>query len=285
MKRILPILLLLFAKTSAMATGQISDIIYVNGEKWWLMGRPVAYDSSLYFAVRANLPKDVCQSTACWDDFYAYWSLKDDYLILDSICFLDGQCNEKFLPDSTIRRLFGKYYNDGLNVASWLNDTLRIAKGKMLYYEHAGFFRFYETEMFVYVEKGRVTGKKLFHNHVVKDGFSFEGINDSYWDTLSAQFCTFARKYSALDTIERVVFELIDIDVDSSGHLNGIRKIRTISPRWETPEYDVIREQLEQDFDEFLKAIPVWKVWYINGRYGVLSRSWAIPISLKPRNK
>lgn len=51
-------------------------------------------------------------------------------------------------------------------VASWVTDDLRIADGKLLRYIHYGFERNYENEVVLTVERGKVVGRKSYHNKI-----------------------------------------------------------------------------------------------------------------------
>ena len=46
------VILFLFVSLYIKATGQSCDVIYINGEQWWLMSRPIDKDSALYARLR-----------------------------------------------------------------------------------------------------------------------------------------------------------------------------------------------------------------------------------------
>lgn len=96
MKKILTCIQFLLLAIAANATGQEGDIIYIDGTRWELLGRPVSRDSVLYHHLKAVLPSNRSISTANWDGFTAYWSIVQDVLCLDSIrCeHYDANCRE-----------------------------------------------------------------------------------------------------------------------------------------------------------------------------------------------
>ena len=56
MKKILICIQFLLLTTVAYATGQDSDVIYINGTRWALLDRPGCRDSLLYHHLKAVLP-------------------------------------------------------------------------------------------------------------------------------------------------------------------------------------------------------------------------------------
>ena len=111
MKKILACIQFLLLAIAANATGQEGDIIYIDGTRWELLGRPVSRDSVLYHHLKAVLPSNRSISTANWDGFTAYWSIVQDVLCLDSMrCeHYDANCREYIaerIPNDTLLRVF-----------------------------------------------------------------------------------------------------------------------------------------------------------------------------------
>ena len=79
-KRYSIVILFLFVSLYIKATGQSCDVIYINGEQWWLMARPIDKDSALYTRLRDFLPENHCMSTANWDGYTAFWKIEDSCL-------------------------------------------------------------------------------------------------------------------------------------------------------------------------------------------------------------
>ena len=286
MKRVVTLLITLLIWGSAMATGQDADVIYIDGVRWWLMGRPIGFDSALHASVLANLPNDYCESTDNWDGFKAYWSVQNDCLVLDSIQYLDEECEDAWLPDSVMQRIFKDHYVKGRIIADWVDHTLRLAQGKCIYYEHMGFFRHYDTEMLVHIEKGKVVNKELFHNRLAKKGFPSEN-SEQQLENIRHRLLPIVEKYSELDSIDKIYFSIRGLDIDSTGHLNSIETVELHLGRWYKDSDSVlapIQRQMEQEIRAALMNIPEWEVWYINGKYINFTGGWAFPLIFRERN-
>ena len=178
MKRLLVFIYAFFASIGMFATGQDGDRILIDGEMWVLLGKPLHADSLLHSSLMNILPKDRTITTANWDGYTGYWSIHDDRLVLDSITvsFWDDDARKYWqerLPASDMRQVFSRYYDNNDITATWLTDTIRIGKGEQIFYMHAGFMRNHEYEQLLAINRGKVTGRKSYHNRVVVDGFSF----------------------------------------------------------------------------------------------------------------
>ena len=91
-------------------------------------------------------------------------------LVLDSVRIenlKDGECVDATLPKSFIQQVFKAYEDKGIVMARWYSGTLRLARGKMIRYVHAGWDRNYETEMELTVRNGRVVDSIEYHNKIV----------------------------------------------------------------------------------------------------------------------
>lgn len=278
MKRISFFVALCLACLSAYATGQDSDVIYYRGQQWWLLARPADADSSLSAALYNNLPSDRCQSTANWGGYVGYWSVRGGILVLDSIrveLVQDGECVDTTLPNSFIKRVFKAYEDKGVVMARWYSGTLRLASGKRLRYEHAGWNRNYETEMELTIRNGSVVDSIEYHNRIVCEGFDFESLSMQDWDSFQQEFRPILKKYPQLQGKERIFFMVSDFTVDPQGNLVDIAKVSCHAQL-----DDKLEQQLALEFKRYLMSIRPWKVLYINGKYCVSQRGWSIPIRL-----
>jgi hypothetical protein len=81
---------------------------------------------------------EIIFSTACWREYVGSWSIRRGKLYLS--------------------KLEGRYRLDGKEAifADWFTGELRIPKGRMLEYVHAGFNSIYEQEMLLTLERGVV---------------------------------------------------------------------------------------------------------------------------------
>ena len=282
MKRLL-LLLLALAPAVAFATGQAADIIYINGQKWWLMGRPVGADSALYVNVRERLPRYVQESTANWDQFVGYWNLDGEWLVLDSIVcvvYEDStykESHEMSLSQATMREVFGNYYRNGKIMATWLTDTIRVAQGERIFYEHMGWNRHYETEMMLEVKEGLVVGRTLYINRMVIDGFYFEeDAPPEKWNEFKKGFLPVIEKYHVFDTLSGIYISVSREVVDTLGNMTDV-EVEVMYHNYMNNPMPELTDALVKEFKQYLMSIRPWRVWYLNGEYISLWQRWMIP--------
>ncbi len=271
MKKFLLCILFLFIAIVANATGKDSDIIYIDGTRWQLLGRPICVDSLLYHDLKAVLPPERFISTANWDGFTAYWSIKQDVLYLDSIRCEHYDSDTKDykgyrIPSVTLLRVFKKHVTGDCIVGSWLTEDIRVAKGKVIYYQHLGFERNYEDEQIISIDKGKVVGKKVYHNYVI-DGFSFDKVKDN--TELRRLFPIHIEQYPELANAKRIVFSIKKARVNSQGKLVEC-EVKVLKP--------CDNQRLATEIADLLKAYHPWKVSFINGEFradGIAG--WTLP--------
>ena len=273
MKRLLFLLTLTLVSLTAYATGQDGDIIYIDGTEWVLLGKPVYADSVLSRELKAALPERHGFTTANWAGYTACWSIQQDKLFLDSIRYqvYDGSApmgRTEYLSSDTLLRVFKKYTDgNGRIVATWYDDDIRVAKGKMIYYVHDGYMRNYENERLISIKHGEVREVKDYQNYVI-EGFAF----DHYYpdanppkqfprnnnQELCEMFPLHIEQYPELADVKRIVFSIKKAHVDAQGHLVEC-EVKVIRPN-DNP-------RLATEMAEALKAYHPWRVFYINGEY------------------
>ena len=259
---------LFFMSLATFATGQDGDVIYIDGKQWALLGQPIGRDTTLWREVRAAIPQQHVVVSSNWSGFTAFWSIKHDVLCLDSIQYLcsatAGQSMSACIPAETLQQMF-KNYSDGKQiVAGWLKGDIRVAKGKLLYYEHSGYERFYEEEQIISIDHGKVTDVKAYHNYN-KDGFSFDQIGQTQVESMNVtpaqlreMFPLHLERYPELADEKRIVFSVRRAKVDETGHLVDC-EVRVLKPG-DNP-------QLAAEMTELMKAYYPWRVSFINGEY------------------
>ena len=152
---------------------------------------------------------------------------------------------------------------------------------KMIYYEHIGFARYYETEMTLHVENGKITEQKLFNNRMVLDGLP----DENYWEMLHDTVKTFLltdNRYPQLssDSIRGIVLKAQNCKVDSLGNLTDLDlTIRLI------PNTNDSLGTLERDLEAFLMTLKPWKVLLIHDKYRPLYQTWFGFVRLRPREQ
>lgn len=276
MKRIFLFVSFLFLALVAHATGQTSDVIFIDGARWKLLGKPIDLDAALYHDLEAVLPENRPIVTSNWDGYTGYWSIQQDVLYLDSVrceyydTKIQGMKGES-IPSAVLLNVFKNYVDDGRIVAGWLTGEIRVATGKVIYYWHDAFERNYEEEMMLNIDKGKVTGRKEYHNHIA-DGFSFDKFNIANNEVLREMFPLHIERYPELANEERIVFRVKQARVDAKGNLVEC-EVKVIRPN-DNP-------LLATEIAESLKAYHPWRVLFINGEYSAKGiEGWTIPYPL-----
>lgn len=250
------------------ATGQDGDVIYIDGTQWSLLGQPISRDSVLQRQVRAAIPQQHVIISSNWSGYTAFWSIKQDVLYLDSIQYLLSASGKKTLseciPAETLQRVFKNYFDGKHIVAKWLKGDIRVARGKMLYYEHMGYERNYEEEQIISFDHGKVTGVKVFHNYV-KEGFSFDQVGKTQMGSmditpaqLREMFPLHLERYPELANEKRIMFSIRRAKIDETGRLVDC-EVRVMKPS--------DNKQLANEMAELMKAYYPWRVAFINGEY------------------
>lgn len=258
MKRALLFIKYLILAIAANATGQLGDIIYIDGICWELLAKPICIDSVLFHDLIAVLPPERSISTANWDGFTAYWSIKQNVLYLDSIRYEQYDSDTKVanrMPSATLFRVFKKYVTEDHIVGSWLTGDIRVAKGKVIYYQHMAFERNYEEEQIISIDKGIVIGKKVYHNYTI-DGFSFEKVKGS--KELRRLFPIHIEQYPELANAKRIVFRIEKARVNGQGILEEC-EVKVLKPS--------DNQRLATEMEGLLKAYHPWKVSFIHGEF------------------
>lgn len=276
MKRLFIIITLTLMSLTMYATGQEGDIIYIDGEQWVLLGKPVYADSLLSSELKNALPKERGISTSNWAGYTAYWSIQQEKLYLDSIRYVIYESAQnsrtECLPSKAMRRIFKKYVSRKRIVATWFNNEIRVAKGKQLYYVHDGYTRNYEHERIISIEQGKVCGTKDYQNYVV-EGFSFDKYRPNNKAELREKFPLHIEQYSELADVKRIVFNIKRARVDAQGNLVEC-EVKVIRPN-DNP-------RLAAEMAEAMKAYRPWRVMFINGEYRAYGiEGYAIPYNLE----
>ena len=276
MKRLFIFITLTLMSLTMYATGQEGDIIYIDGEQWELLGKPIYADSVLSRELKKALPKERGINTANWAGYTAYWSILQEKLYLDSIRYViydsAPKSRTECLPSKAMRRIFKKYTSRKRIVATWFNNEIRVAKGKQLYYVHEGYTRNYEHERVISIEQGKVCGTKDYQNYVV-DGFSFDKYRPNNKAELREKFPLHIEQYPELADVKRILFNIKRARVDAQGNLVEC-EVKVFRPN-DNP-------RLAAEMAEAMKAYRPWRVMFINGEYRAYGiEGYTIPYNLE----
>ena len=287
MKRFILSIFVLGIAVSSLASAYQGDVIYIDGERWTLMGQPVERDSALFHHLLDVLPQERRHSSGNWQGYTGYWSIRDGQLFLDSIRVgfdfdksvmattifpannTDGKEIPPFVPADDMFKVFHDYYVNGEIVASWITGKVRVARGHAVKYVHQGYMRKLEHEQYFTINQGRVTDCVSYQNKIAVKGFSIEEFNSKYrkQDSESREKIRQlipipVENYPDLAGVKGFVVNVSDIQVDSLGNLVDCRvKINLKGGN------DELKERLSQDAKTALMNIRPWKVLFIDNEY------------------
>ena len=111
------------------ATGQIPDLLIVNGDTLRLFCNPL----QSYFDKSHPRPDDMwgIGSTACWRGYQACFELRSDSLFLRNVRLGFKGDGSDFYP---LSKIFGDKATPAGIFAYWVNDTLSCVDGNVLNY-------------------------------------------------------------------------------------------------------------------------------------------------------
>jgi hypothetical protein len=136
----------LFPRT-ALGTTQISDIIYLNGEKQSLDSLPLEQ----YYCPANLRPQFRAPNTATWRGYVATWEIDQGVLYLKAI---------RAWTDQGEVRLEDLFPGQKAPVAAtWFTGQLNVPQGKII--KPAAPRPLYEKYLMIKVEKGRVSSQEL----------------------------------------------------------------------------------------------------------------------------
>ena len=160
--KIAVVVLLLFAAPLGLrGTGLDADLIYVNGEKWALLAKPVS--GEMLKKLDAVLPPHEQRviSTANWSGITCIWSIEKGKLYLKrvEVEMVDSYKDKVYtfiVPADSLKDVFEGCYTRRVILAKWVDGELRAGQGNLVSYSHIGFARNHKKEIHFKVNKGIV---------------------------------------------------------------------------------------------------------------------------------
>lgn len=156
------LLFFLMHPVSVQATAMAPDIIYINGEKWNLLERPIKADPALHARLNEFLPKSHrVINTANFDGYTGYWILKENQLYLQKIEVemvneKTGEIYMRKYSAEALKNTFAPHYTQYGIYAQWFTGEIRAGKGRVVKFENWGFNRNYEEEYVMNIKNGEV---------------------------------------------------------------------------------------------------------------------------------
>lgn len=194
------------------ATLQMSEVIYVNGEKRLLYSLPLnqkcpAWDSIISQTDGAD------GLTSLARGYVGFWKIVNDSLFLDSICAPINGLWRKLHIDRRVLcydNVHRGYF------AHWVENNLDIAWGSQLWMNHIGWEIVYESEADYFVKNGVVKLRRFYENKwVCKSGANGRNV---YSDLL--KLFPFDRFPEFKDST-KIVFMVKHIDVGRKESIKG----------------------------------------------------------------
>lgn len=278
-KSLMTAIIFLLIPWEGKATGLSGDFIYLQGEEWELLAKPINRDSVLFHRLMEFLPDNHCITTANWEGYTAYWEVQQSHLYLHhlEVCVYDKQKKEEYSltyqPDQ-LKEVFQPYYQDEKIGARWFSGELRAGKGELVRYVHSDFDRNLETEQVMMLQHGRIKSCRTYHN-TLRAGMKMQHAQDEIirrfpWHRFP--------EYKG----QRITFFVENVQCSSDGHLVDVRTI-FVRPQRENIEDG--NHPLAKAFEEVLKSIYPWEVLFINGKYTIEFKDFVLSIwkdKLKP---
>lgn len=252
MKKIISVVILLMSVSQIWATGQYSERLNYNGENVQLYSLLLELNDELFGDVKKRLPEGVF-STALWRNYIGHWKIENDSLFLDSIAvFQDEKLRALNIDDLVLKYQLP----DGRIFCSWVSDTLRIAKGESVRYEHMGWDRNNEYEWDILLKNGIVKKITSYQNKIIARGIS----SDAMMFKLFSEFPI--EKYP---NVSRIVFTISNVNIDSDYNIKSYEvELLRVSPQ------NSISEEMSQtvidDIKNVLKNRSIIPVSIIRGR-------------------
>ena len=236
------------------ATAQDPNVIYIEGERWSLLGE-LFRNRDLVDRIQKALPRERVKSSANWKGYISFWSIKQNQLYLDSICVEQydsnlRQSSYESLSQDTMQILFANYTKEKGFKYTAFSGKLRVARGQCVHYVHMGYESNFEYESFLTMTDGQVTGRKDYHNRK-QAGFSISNRNDLA--SLREMFLERVEKYLELKEYDRMVFSLKDVKIDSLGTITDC----TVT----TPRNDT--EFFASEMRQVIMEIKPWETLYL----------------------
>lgn len=275
MKKILFTLMLLSLPVMIKATGQMAEILSINGEYWQLYYCPIETNRELSEKIAKAievLPETITedsiewvkgQSTALWRNYIAEWEIKDNRLFLREIGVpyireVGNRLEEHFftLNEENLKEIFAPYYTAEGICASWFCDTMRAGRGEEILYEHMAFARHNENECLIVVDNGIVKEITLYHNYYK------EGVTP--FDVCKALAENFPWEKFPEYEETRFFLWFSDYRIDENGILHDCN-VQCLRP----DDYKSMPQEspLIMAVKAVLKDLKPWPVWYINGKF------------------
>ena len=238
-------------------TQQMSEIIYVNGEKRLLYSLPLDQKCPAWNDIISQT-KSADGRTSLYRNYVGYWKIVNDSLFLDSICVPSGgtwhrlNIQETLLHYDNVRKGY---------FAHWVEDNLNIAWGNLLWMDHIGWAIIYESEADYYVRNGVIKSRELYRNEWICRSDA-DGRNSCLEISNHFPFDEFPE----LNDSTKVIFRVKHVDVAHNGLIKNCEI--DILRIYRGPKLSAIREdKLKQELANILVKYRLLSVLRRKNKY------------------
>ncbi|MCD7900458.1 MAG: hypothetical protein LUH22_11460 [Bacteroides sp.] len=232
------------------ATGASGDIAYLNGEKWYMLDKPIERSETLREAFHQFLPEERSISTADWEGYTAFWEIKNNQLLLQKV---EVEIGDSIQVIQNLNQVFANYQTPTGILASWVNADIRLGRGETVRYVHMGFDRNEEEECILTVQEGIVLHQTFYQNKKVK-GYTMEEIHKEIIQRFPWQeFPELSKK--------RIIYMLQDIQVNEKGAFASASISARIGVEWINDNDHPLIVALRK----ILESIYPWEYLIIHG--------------------
>ena len=150
--------------TELVMTAQMPERLTYKGEQLSLAEQPLW----AFFKLAGSKPPTAKSSSALWRGYIGSWEITNERLYLVGI---DGRLEDG--SALTLDLLFPGFPDRVF--AHWYSGDMRIPRGKLLNYVHAGYASVYERDLILNIERGVVVRETVRHNGKAPKGSGPEG--------------------------------------------------------------------------------------------------------------
>lgn len=265
MKTLKIALFILFLPLTVHATGQAGGILIWKGDTSTVFSNPLELHQNMD-SLRTKLfgSQNADVNTGCWRGYIAEWTIVEEELYLTNI-FSCTYYENKVKAD--LKELFGSEYSNGMVKATWVTGELLLPKGKLIHYVHLGYGSFYEYELVLTFNNGRLVNQKTYDNSLSRKSIYSENP----------------------DSLQKFIYSNINWQKVPKLKNKTERVIVTIfSGKTAKPDSIVVHRRAENEIltNEALRVInllPSWAVYYRRGK--VYPMPWLMPIVFSEENR
>ncbi|MBK9992383.1 MAG: hypothetical protein IPP19_17095 [Verrucomicrobia bacterium] len=154
--------LLLLCPALVFATAQYPEKLRIDGKEEHLMTTPLEE----FWHAKYPRPDTLTQTSwACWRGYVGTWEIIGNKLCLLQLVRTEIRPKDDSFEEETTSLPLKTYFGtDGPVIAEWFTGVLRVARGPLLAQVNTGYASVYEEDLFLIVERGIVTARRIVKN-------------------------------------------------------------------------------------------------------------------------